>query len=159
MRPLFVCLTLLASSALVIGAEKYTGPRPPKPDIPYLVHADKLIETEIGEGQQEARKDNEIAYIPGPSSPVKTPIPEPFFLVKTEKLDVRAFQCYRLETKGGRREVILSTKKGKQSRDIPLVFAQIEPGLYKVEVDQLLEVGEYTLSPSNSNKTFSFQVY
>jgi hypothetical protein len=34
--PIFACIAFLASA---MGAEKYTGPRPAKADLPYLMHA------------------------------------------------------------------------------------------------------------------------
>ena len=56
MRHIAISLSLLASALLSFGAEKYTGPLPPKSDIPYLVHADTLIETEAGDAREETRK-------------------------------------------------------------------------------------------------------
>ena len=46
-------------------AEKYTGPRPPKADVPYLLHADNLIETEIGKAKSDERKDTVVASSSG----------------------------------------------------------------------------------------------
>src|SRR5438128_2351018 len=82
-----IVLALVVSST-VFGAEKYTGPRPPKADVPYLLHADNLIETEIATAKSENRKDTVIATLPGANSPVKTPLAEPIFIIKTEKLAV-----------------------------------------------------------------------
>ena len=45
----------------MFGAEKYTGPRPPKADIPYLMHADNLIETEVGKAASDERRSPLIA--------------------------------------------------------------------------------------------------
>jgi hypothetical protein len=42
------------------------GPRPPKPDLPYLMHADNLIPTESVEAKQEERKGDGYA-IPAPT--------------------------------------------------------------------------------------------
>jgi hypothetical protein len=42
---------LLFAAALTVSAQKYDGPRPPKPDLPYLKHASNLVPTEAGEAQ------------------------------------------------------------------------------------------------------------
>ena len=47
MRLISVFLLVTCISIPAVAAEKYTGPRPPKADVPYLLHADNLIETEI----------------------------------------------------------------------------------------------------------------
>ena len=36
-------------------AQQYDGPRPPKPDIPYLKHASNLIPTETAEAKEEKK--------------------------------------------------------------------------------------------------------
>jgi hypothetical protein len=158
MRKLLLVPILFAVAAL--GAEKYTGPRPEKADVPYLMHADKLIETEVSEAKDETRKDQQVAWIEGATSPVKTPVAEPMFLLRTDKLQPERLQAYRLEPKNGRREVVVSTKSGKGgTKPIPLVITRLDQNLFKLEVDRILENGEYTLSPDGSQQTFSFQVY
>ena len=103
-------------TALLFAAEKYTGPRPPKADVPYLLHADNLIETEIGKAKSDERKDTVVATIPGAHSPVKTPLAEPIFLIKTDKLSVDKIAAFRLEVKNGQREVVVNAKKLKNMR-------------------------------------------
>ncbi|MEJ7609359.1 MAG: hypothetical protein WKF37_24565 [Bryobacteraceae bacterium] len=71
MRTLVLTAAFFAISAA--AAEKYNGPRPPKADVPYLLHADNLIETEAGAARQENRKDTQVASLPGTSSPARTP--------------------------------------------------------------------------------------
>ena len=152
-------IALLACTA-VFGAEKYTGPRPPKADIPYLLHADNLVQTEVGKANSQERKDLVVASLPGASSPVKTPLAEPIFIIKTDKLLVDKIQAYRLEVKNGQREVVIDAKKAKNvKRPIHLQVTKLDDKLYRVEVDETLENGEYSLSPDGSDDTFSFQVY
>lgn len=155
------CTTaLLLGCAFLVGAEKYTGPVPPKPDIPYLLHATNLIETEVGTATEEKRKDTVVAVINGPSSPVKTPVPEPIFILKVEKLMPEKLGLYRLETRTGNREVVINHTKAKNlPKPLYLSVTKLGDRLYRIESDQILEPGEYTLSPDGSNQTFSFQVY
>ncbi len=76
---------LLASA--VLAADKYTGPRPPQPDIPYLLHASKLIPTEVVEAREEQKKNESTYIIPGASSPARTPLAEPIFLIEADKIN------------------------------------------------------------------------
>jgi hypothetical protein len=152
---------VLTTCTTLFAAEKYTGPRPPKADVPYLMHADNLVETEVGKAKSDERKDTVVATIPGASSPVKTPLSEPIFLLKTDKLLVDKIQAYRLQpTKNGQREVVINAKNLKNvQRSLHLQVTKLDDKLYRIELDEFLENGEYSLSPDGSDDTFSFQVY
>jgi hypothetical protein len=159
MSPARIALTLTLAVA-VFGAERYTGPRPPKADVPYLLHADNLIETETGKAKSDERKDTVVASIPGASSPVKTPLAEPIFLFKSDKLSVDKLAVFKLDVKNGQREVVVNAKKVKNMRPpIHLQVTKLDDKLYRVEVDEALENGEYSISPDGSDETFSFQIY
>ena len=68
-----------------LAAQKYSGPRPAKPDVPYLLHADNLVEVEVSEAKEEKRKQD-IAYIvPGASSTAKTPLAGPVFIYQSDQ--------------------------------------------------------------------------
>jgi len=152
-------LPIVLLCAWPLLAQKYTGPRPPKPDLPYLMHADDLIPTESGEAKQEERK-NEVTYtIPGASSPVRTPLASPAFLILTDQLQADRLQLFKLQSKGGQREVLLTRKKKLVSHPIRLNVTRLDDNLYKIEVDEILENGEYSLSPADSNQVFCFQIY
>ena len=142
------------------AADKYTGPKPPKADIPYLMHADTLIETEAAEAKEETRKDATVAVVPGTTSKARTPLAEPIFIIRTEKLSAEKLAAYKMDIKNGNREVVISQKKQRNSpKPIYLNATRLGDNLWKVEVDQNLENGQYTLSPDGSNQTFSFEVY
>ena len=49
-----------------MAADKYTGPKPPKADVPYLLHADTLIETEAVEARETAELSQKIGEKFGP---------------------------------------------------------------------------------------------
>ena len=40
-----------------------------------------------------------------------------------------------------------------------LQVKQVEGDLYRIEADEILDFGEYSISPNNSNQVFAFQVY
>jgi hypothetical protein len=160
MRLLNLLATLALVSGFAAGAEKYTGPRPPKADVPYLLHADNLLETEQGTAQNEQRKDSTYAVIEGAASPVKTPLAEPVFILRTDKLLADKFEAYKLEPRNGKREVLIGHKKPKNvPRPVHLAITRLDEKLYRIEVDEPLENGEYSLTPSGSDATFSFAIY
>jgi len=151
--------------AIFAGAQKqkYSGPRPPKPDLPYLVHADNLVETEPGEAREEQRKDGTAYVTKGPSSLVRTPLAEPVFLFQSETIAPGRLSLFRLQSKGGTREIVFpppnKRKNDDPSRPRRLILAQLDEGLYRLEANETLDNGEYCLSPSDSNRVFCFQVY
>jgi hypothetical protein len=143
------------------GADKYAGPRPPKADLLYLVHADNLIPTEAADAKEESGKKDEATYtLPGASSPARTPLAEPIFLIEADKVLPERLELYRWEVKNGRRE--LSMSKGKRkggSRALHLSVTKLDGRLYRVEASEPLPDGEYSVSPSDSNRVFCFEVF
>ena len=150
---------LLLSATTLAAQQKYTGPRPPKPDLPYLMHADNLVPTESLEAKQEERKNDVTYVIPGANSPARTPLASPAFLILTDQLQADRLQLFKLQSKGGQREVLFTRKKKLVARPIRLNVTRLDENLFKVEVDEILENGEYSLSPTDSNKVFCFQIY
>jgi hypothetical protein len=147
---------LLGALALA-AADKYDGPVPPKPDIPYLLHASTLIETETGQARQE--KNN--YSISGASSPARTPLSEPIFIIDARNISPERMELARLNVKGGNREVSLSGG-GRRRGGNGLLHLAVTPlggHLYKIEVDEPLENGEYALSPNGDNRVFCFEIY
>jgi hypothetical protein len=155
MRYLF---TILLLASLAAAADDYNGPRPPKADVPYLVHASTLVPTETTEAQQEG-KNNDTFSVSGASSSARTPLAEPIFLLRSEKIKADSLELYRFEVKGGRRQLTLSRKRKEGSGPFHLSITKLDKDLYRVEADEALENGEYSLSPSGSNVAFCFQVY
>ncbi len=151
-------LTMLGGPCAM--AQKYNGPRPPKPDLPYLQHADNLVPTEVADAKEQPGKD-EITYtISGAASTAKTPLAGPVFLLETQKLEPEKMELYRLEVKNGQREVVFSKKKKRDSsRPLRLGVTRLDEHLFRLEVEESLENGEYSLTPSGSNQVFCFQVY
>jgi hypothetical protein len=151
-------LSILLLATLAVSADDYTGPRPPKADVPYLVHGSSLIPTEMTEAQQEG-KNNDTFSVSGAASSARTPLAEPIFLLRSEKIKPDALELYRFEVKNGRRQLTLSRKRSDKSGPFHLSITKLDKDLYRVEADEALENGEYSLSPSGSNAAFCFQVY
>ena len=156
-------MRLLAAALLIAdiaSAQKYTGPRPPKPDVLYLVHADNLIPTEVGEAKQETKKNDTINTIDGAASPARTPLAEPIFIIQADKIQPQSLELYRMEVKNGHREVTTSVKRTRGGpKPLRLSVTRLDKGLYRVEVDQEIENGQYAISPNGSNTVFCFEVY
>jgi hypothetical protein len=128
--------------------------------VPYLVHADSLIETEVAEAKNEDKGNDRTAWVPGVSSPVRTPLAEPGFLIEVQKLTPEKIELYKFDVRKGRREVSLPLKARKNaSRPLRLTVTRIEGKLYRLEANEGLENGEYSLSPDGSDQVFCFQVY
>jgi hypothetical protein len=152
-------LPVLVLCALPLLAQKYAGPRPEKPDLPYLVHADNLVPTESTEAKEVERK-NEVSYvIAGANSTARTPLSSPIFLILADQVQPEKLQLYKLESKGGQREVLFARKKKQVARALHLNVTRVDGNLYRIEVDDMLENGEYSLTPEGSNQVFCFQVY
>jgi hypothetical protein len=142
--------------AVAFAADDYAGPRPPKPDTLYLVHADNLIPTEAAEAKQEK---GDTFVVSGAASPARTPLAEPIFLLQTDKLSPESLELYRFDVKNGHREITLSGKRRGGPRPLHLQVTKLDRNLYRIEAAETLENGEYSLSPSGSNRVFCFQVY
>src|SRR5262249_12557469 len=149
----------LLAAACAVAQPKYNGPKPEKPDLPYLVHADNLVPTEALEAREQKGKKEQITYvIAGAASPAKTPLASPILLIQTQEREAGKLQLYKLEVKNGQREISFSKKK--QPPAIIVNATQIASGgLYRVDVEQTLQPGEYALTPEGSNRVFCFAVF
>lgn len=153
-------LLALALVGALFAQDRYKGPRPPKTDIPYLLHANNLVETDSGEAQESKAKNDTVYTVSGTAARARTPLSEPIFLIAVDKLSAEKFSCYRMEMKGGSRQLVLPAKPGKNSpRPMRMNVTRVQDNLYRMELAETLQNGEYTLSPDGSNQAFSFSVY
>lgn len=159
MKRLSALLALMVAGAA--GQQKYEGPVPPKPDVPYLVHADNLVETEASEARQQKRRNDDVYSVPGATSPARTPLTEPIFLLRSEKLAPGDLELYRLEIRDGNREVVFPENKKRWPRAFRLEVTRLADQLFRIEVSENLglENGEYSMTPRGSNQVFCFTVY
>lgn len=156
-----LALAMVLSAALPLAAQgKYNGPRPPKPDVPFLVHATNLVETEVLEAAQSTERNSTVYTVAGAASPVKTPVPEPIFLFQSEKLNPDRLSCYRMTVRGGNRTITFPARRGKDGpQPVYMMVTPLDRGLFRVEVNEPVEEGEYCLSPDGSNQVFCFSIY
>lgn len=154
------CLALFVLSLSAFAQEPYKGPVPDKSDLPFIRHANKLIPTDVGEAKDDSAKGDTVYSVPGTAATAKTPLTEPSFIVKVEKLNIQQMQLYKMDIKGGQRQLQISAKPKKNGpRAIRISLDPLSTGLYKLEVQEPLENGEYCLSPGGSNTVYCFAVY
>ena len=153
-------LLMVTIGAATLCAQKYTGPRPPKPDVLYLVHADNLIPTEVVDAKQESKKNDVTYTIAGTSSPARTPLAEPIFIIEGDKIQPQSLELFKMEVKGGHREVTMALRRTRNgNKPLRLAVTRLDKNLYRVEVDEEIENGEYSISPNGSDTVFCFEVY
>jgi hypothetical protein len=149
---------LAAVATLAAWAQKYDGPQPPKPDLPYLKHASNLVATEALTAKEDKKKDATTYTVDGTSSPARTPLASPILLLQAGSIGADKLQLFKLDVKNGHRQIVFPAKK--PPAPIRIVVTKLtSDGLWKIEVDESLEPGEYSLSPQGSNQVFCFQVF
>jgi hypothetical protein len=97
--------------------------------------------------------------IEGATSPVATPLASPAFLIRADQLAPDKLEVYKLESKNGRREILFTRKKKQMAKPIRCTVNRVGEDLFKLEVDESLANGEYSITPSGSNQVFCFRVY
>jgi len=152
-------MVLVMIAAMALFGQKYTGPQPEKADLPYLIHADVLVPTEATEAKEESRKDDIIYVIDGATSSAATPLASPAFLVRADQLVPDKLEVYKVESKNGHREILFSHKKKQVARPVRCTASRVGDDLYKLEVDESLGAGEYSITPNGSNQAFCFRVF
>ena len=155
-------IVLLLGGFLVSAQEKYNVPKPQKPDVLFIVHAGSLVETEVAEAQESKNKDDIIYTVKGATSPAKTPMAEPILIMESSKVSPDRLSLFRMDIKNGQRQLTIRPqgKRGKNdAKPIFLMVNRLKGNLYKVEVNEFLENGEYCLSPEGSNQVFCFTTY
>ncbi|MGA2272845.1 MAG: hypothetical protein ABSH00_04765 [Bryobacteraceae bacterium] len=148
-------LLSIVIAACAATAQKYEGPKPPKPDLPYIKHAQTLLPTEAVEAKTQKRKDGTLYLVDGANSTAKTPLAAPILLFQSGKINPENLQLFRIESKEGHRELDLQ----KNGEPIRIEVTKLGDTLSKIEPDDGLDPGEYALLASGSNQVFCFAVF
>jgi hypothetical protein len=151
-------LAAMAAALATASAQKYTGPAPPKSDLPYIQHATNLIATEPVEAKEQKIGADTLYTIDGANSPSRTPLALPIFVIRIDKLNPSDLQMYRLESKDGHRELTASAKKSADPIHVQVTRLSGD-NLYQLDVYNSLDAGEYALTAEGSKRMFCFQVY
>ena len=155
-----VCLLAAIAATGAFCATQYEGPVPEKPDIPFLKHASKLIPLETGMMKEESvKKDESVMVMNGANSPTRTPLAEPIFLFVSERLDPMRLELYKIETKNGRREIKFKKKGPNGPRPYKIMVNPLGGKLFRIDVNETLDNGQYCFSPTGGDQVFCFEVY
>ena len=149
----------IALLAAVAGAQNL--PDPPKKDVPYLIHATNLLETEAKQATEVSDKKGQIFWVPGAASSARTPLGFPEFLFAQDQIDARTLRLYAFENVKGRREVLIRKKNKIVAQPYHVDVVPQSEGVFKLRVDSSLKPGEYCLTPDGeqgSNTVFCFAV-
>jgi hypothetical protein len=134
---------------------------PPQKDLPYLREASKLIPTEVQAVTKSKSKEGEMFSVSGTTSPARTPLPEPIFLFSPGQINAEQMALFHFEVKEGRREVTLGKHAGDDDNqpELHLTVRKLDADVYRIEAAEMLDPGEYALSPQGVNRAFCFTVY
>jgi hypothetical protein len=148
-------------SAVASAQDKYAGPKPANKDVPYLLHGEKLIATEVQKASQSHSKAGDVFFVTGTTSPARTPLAEPIFLFAPDHFRAEQLGLFRFEVRNGRREVVISGKHRKEDEErvFHLSLRHLDEDLFRIEVSEALDPGEYALSPEGDNTAFCFTTY
>jgi hypothetical protein len=152
-------LTITLFAIALAAQTKYSGPKPEKKDVPYLVHAGALVQTEIVRSTPKDDAGHTVYSIPGEASLAKTPLALPIFVIDTATIVPTKLQLYQFEPKGGRRELTLSKTQSGGAEPILITVANVSGSLYRIETVNDIENGEYGLTVQGSNQFFCFSVF
>ncbi|HUB32931.1 MAG TPA: hypothetical protein VMA31_07880 [Bryobacteraceae bacterium] len=137
--------------------QQYDGPRPTKPDLPFLVQGNLVFATEALEARERKQKKDILFVIDGAASPARTHQASPFFLFEAERIVPETLGLYKLEVNGEQRQILFPGRK--PPKPVLVDVTRLEGNLFKIEVHETLAPGEYALSPEGSNAVFCFAVY
>jgi hypothetical protein len=150
-------LTFFVLAAGLLAQTKSTGLKPDKKDVPYLVHAATLVQTEIVHSTPKEDAGRTVWSLPGESSLAKTPLALPIFLIDAGAIAPLKLRLYAFEPKNGRRELTLG--KDVEADPILLTVASVSGTLYRIELVNDIPNGEYGLTIPGSNQFFCFSVF
>ena len=158
-RAVLAAVPFSLAGMTLMADEPYNGPLPPKKDIPYIKHADHLVETQSENATQSKSKAGAVFSVPGVTSTARTPLPEPIFLFVQDKISADQLELYHFDVQDGRREVLPKPKDDDDDKVYHLSLRQLQGSLYRLDASESLDPGEYCLSPVGTNVAFCFTVF
>jgi valyl-tRNA synthetase len=142
-------LLSIVVAACAATAQKYDGPKPPKPDLPYLKHAETLLPTEAVQAQAQKKKDDTLYTIEGANSPVKTPLAAPILLFDSSKINPESLQLFRLESKNGHRPMQIDKVYEPQRFEPHWAQWWIDSGIFRANPTDPGRVFSLVIPPPN----------
>jgi hypothetical protein len=144
---------------VLLGILLAAGPKPDKKDVPYLVHANTLVQTEVARPSAEDGPEGARYTVPGDTSPARTPLALPIFLLDASEIKPEKLRLIRLTANSGHREALLLKRPGPDDAPILLTVTNLGGGVYRFETVNEVENGEYALNVAGTNVFFCFTVF
>jgi hypothetical protein len=144
---------------LLTAQTKYTGPKPERKDVPYLILASNLVQTEVARPVPKEDGGMTTWSIPGESSLAKTPLGLPAFVIDAATISPAKLRMYPFELKGAHRELTLGKNGAGDTQPILITVSNLSGTLYRIEVVNEVPNGEYGLTIPGSNQFFCFSVF
>ncbi len=144
---------------VLLGILLAAGPKPDKKDVPYLVHANSLVQTEMSKPLAEDSAEGSRYSVPGETSLARTPLALPIFLLDAVDIRPEKVRLIHLTAKNGHREALLLKRPGPEDGPILLTVTNLGGGLYRFETVNDVENGEYALNVTGTNQFFCFTVF
>ena len=158
-RCLYFIILALTLLMIPVAHGQSRLPVPAKSDVPYIIHAASLVETEQSEANEEAHKNERLYVVPGVVSGARTPLAGPEFLFQSESINPHDLELYRFELKNGRRELLFQRKRKILAEPLRITVFPMNEDLVRIRVYESSSTGEYCLTPNSSNTVFCFTVY
>lgn len=144
---------------VLLGILLAAGPKPDKKDVPYLVHANTLVQTELVKPSAEETTEGSRYTVPGETSLARTPLALPIFLLEASEIKPERVRLIRLKAMSGHREALLLKRPGPDDAPILLTVTNLGGGVYRFETVNEIENGEYALNVAGTNQFFCFTVF
>ena len=84
------------------------------------------------------------------------------FLFQSDKINPERLSLFKMESKSGQRTLSLPAdprRRKDNARPLFILVTPLENRLFKVEVNEPLDNGEYCLSPEGTNTVFCFSEF
>jgi len=149
-------MTAQLLTALMLFA---AAPKPDKKDIPYLLLADNLVQTEVVRPEAQQTSDGTSYSIPGETSLAKTPLALPVFLIDIAQIQPEKLRLIHLTASSGHRQVLIRKTPSPDDPPLLLTATKVAGSLYRLEAVNEIENGEYALNTAGSDQFFCFTVF
>ncbi len=149
-------MTFLLLIVLMLFA---AGPKPDKKDIPYLLLANNLVQTEVVRPAADQTSEGTRYSIPGETSLARTPLALPVLLIDSAQIRPERLRLIRLTASSGRRQALIRKTPSPDDPPLLLTAARISDTIYRLEAVNEIENGEYALNAAGSEQFFCFTVF
>ena len=118
-----------------------------------------MVQTEVASSDPQDTPEGTRYSLSGETSLARTPLALPIFMLDAVEIKPEKIRLMRLTAKAGHRETMAPRTPNPDDPPILLTVTNLGGGLYKFEVVNEIENGEYALNVAGTNKFFCFTVF